>query len=208
MIKIGNTPLLGLLVLAIALQTGCASSGQSRLKRRIDHYSGLPGLEFQFLCGEIEVPCGFQHRANESLSKDPLVLNGKTGEEILAQILHRFGDGYSFAFDRGVLNVVPVTESPSILDSRLSSFDMDHEPMDVAVDKLNIRLTGASPGKDAMEGTRHMRAGTIHLRNISAREGLNSIVRADGAAVWQFFPATPKFQPLPAISIQEYDRGH
>jgi hypothetical protein len=115
--------------------------------------------------------------------------------------------GYTYTVDKGVVNLLPYQGPPPLLNARISVFDVEDESIEapffrligsaeVLQAKASIGITGTKklqqfvgaqpappvPGRPKVEPKKF----TLHLRNVTLMEALNSLVRAQGRGVWRY----------------------
>jgi hypothetical protein len=113
---------------------------------------------------------------------------------------------YTYTVDHGVVNLLPYQGAPPLLNARISAFDVEDESIDepflrlvnspevvkeeaslgIAPSKKLQQFVGAGPapplpGHPLVEPKKF----TLHLRNVTLMEALNSLVLAQGRGVWR-----------------------
>jgi hypothetical protein len=134
-----------------------------------------------------------------------LSTNATLGEELDKLVAN--DPGYTYSVDDGVVNLLPYQGAPPLLNARISRFDVEDESIETAlarfVDSAEVRkakesvgITGTNklrifvggnpapplPGHPRIQPKRF----TLHLRNVTFMEALNSLVRAQGRGVWRY----------------------
>ncbi|HEY6333669.1 MAG TPA: hypothetical protein VI756_30405 [Blastocatellia bacterium] len=115
--------------------------------------------------------------------------------------------GYTYSVDDGVVNLLPYEGAPPLLNTHISSFDVEDESIgppllrlidlpEVLKAKASVGITGTNrlqqmvvgqpappvPGRAKVEPKKF----TLHLRNVTLMGALNALVRAQGRGVWSY----------------------
>jgi hypothetical protein len=105
---------------------------------------------------------------------------------------------YKWQLETGVVNVVPAAGGPTLLDLRLNHFKVDDAPVIdsalqvlLAMPEVKARVAELKLGHGMNQlGIMPNQPESLHLsidrKDITVREALNSIVRAQGYAVWAY----------------------
>lgn len=163
------------------------------------------------VAGSVRVPVGLE-RPRESgtvrslMARDPVLLSGKTVDDALEAIVDaeallkppnakRTHDRYRVSWTRGVAHVSAFVGRRTLLDTVVPSFSVRNLPLESAVQMLRATLNGAprplppdlqrSPTGVPMEDTLFSKKSvTLTLAHATAREILDALVLANGAASW------------------------
>lgn len=222
---IHRTPLAGILVLLLelcALPCQAAVSDEGFLDMPIERFEAAIGTEFWSLCETLNRPCGMemaqlydlspiQTGGPERLLKPPdkVRLAKVKPREILDAFIAKY-PGYRWALKNGVINVEPIKrEGEDVLSRRLRS----------------VSISGLTSFKAALHVLRQADIATtwtlkgrirygfvdLELKNVSVREALNEIARAEGQVGWIFVLRTstgrsfsmPTWKDEGTMSIEE-----
>jgi hypothetical protein len=143
-----------------------------------------------------KIPGGVVRIANCSHSDPEATINDAVSMKDLLDLLKLKSPEYSWKVDRGVVNVIPETGFPVPLDIPISDFHVKDVTALEAFNQLVNRsdLKAAFESRGLFQGLELNGGGfpiskariTLDLKNVSLLEVLNSIVRADGRAVWGY----------------------
>ncbi|MBI5208753.1 MAG: hypothetical protein HY927_02120 [Elusimicrobia bacterium] len=127
-------------------------------------------------------------------------LRGASVREILDAIVAVHPE-YSWQISRGVLNLIPRAalenrkKYASPLDRMIGSLDIVKEPLPQAVRMIGAKVDIQEPTSFVLFGGDstpvEYRQMSLRLHNISARDALNELVRADGRSMWVFERGSP-----------------
>lgn len=142
----------------------------------------------------------------ESCSRDinySFAPSGLTLRDVLDSIVSR-DSRYRWQIEEGVVNIIPVTREPELLNTRLARFSVERVTVNEAVSRLfaipevrsrmiELNLNQRSrqvgfgnldrPGETPVSTTPLY---TVNQANVTVREALNAIARAHGSAVWAY----------------------
>lgn len=182
-----------LLLLAFHSSRVCAAASETAsLDARLEHFEAQDGLEFRKLCKDIlKIPCGLEEAADNQIGQNketpPLSLSKTRPRDILDAIAGRL-PGYRWAYRGGVINLEPRNRAKDVLSKKLgkvsihgvSSFRAARMVFDQAKIPFAYQPKGGRFGPVDLE-----------LKNVTVREALNAIVKADGQVMW-FFAHSPR----------------
>lgn len=164
----------------------CGAADAEALDRPLEKFEARGGNAFIDVCRVTNTPCGVEEvRANEIAAKfkgKRQQHNNATPRKILNSIASQIPD-YRWAMRSGVLNLEPKTrEGEDVLARKLESVSIHGvTSFKAALDVLsqaNIKTGYQTPGKVRLAFV------DLDLKNVTVREALNEIVKADGQAAW------------------------
>jgi hypothetical protein len=144
-----------------------------------------PGKELHVLCEEnLGWPCGLEESRENGKLKDagtgPMRLGRTTPRRVLSRIMRRY-PGHRWVIRNGVLNVEPQKSDRT-------------NPLDKEIKELSFKRTSSIEAAMTVlhwaditfecKGDNPYGFVDLELRNITARDALNAIVKADGQAMW------------------------
>lgn len=161
-----------------------AESKQSILDQPLKNFKSSEGRQIFSLCQAISVPCGVEESKEESLtdSGDVVDAAATTPRQILDSIQKKH-KSYAWDFSNGMIHL-RYTGKGSPLDQKI--------PKLAIKDTLSFRAVGeVLKSADIKAGTSLVgdpRYGVVSVRgqDISVREALDRIAKADGKVVWHF----------------------
>jgi hypothetical protein len=144
-------------------------------------------------------PCAQQSRHNYAF-RVPASLRD------VIKVIASANPSYAWSIKGGVVNIAPRVQSPPILDTRISAFDSGSATaLEAAVNMLlqlpeirdRMKDLGFEEGFNSLQGYRvlrkqHASSETqprelgVKVEEVSLREALNAIVRANGRGVWVY----------------------
>ena len=144
-------------------------------------------------CGNLRIPCGFYVADGDTLVGKPkrskvVVQHGKVRDALDGLVKNN--PDYEYREDGGVINIFPKKEKKHL--------EKGTDPLERVIDKVDIssvssqdaaqmilQASGLPVGGRIQAGGRwHYATVTLKLSNVTLREALNQLVRADGMAVW------------------------
>lgn len=164
-----------------------ADGDDARLDVSLREFRAEDGWGFRTLCQEmLKEPCGIEQGANDSIMQGKqgrvLHLSKTTPRKVLDAVVERT-PGYQWKSRDGVLNFEPKNLAEDILAKKLekvsvhgiSSFQAARSVLDQAKIPFTYQVKGGRYGLVDLE-----------LTNVTVRQALNSIVKADGQVMWVF----------------------
>lgn len=147
---------------------------------------------FLDLCFEARVPCGFEKKPPE-IAQPPVrqdvrtQLKGKTVKEILDFLVAGPMKGYAWRVSDGVLEMLPedvmVRRRSSVLNKRIPSVDIENVEVLAAAEQIceTAGIAKAIAARPLQTASFPVYGKvSVHLKDVTAREVLNALVRADG----------------------------
>jgi hypothetical protein len=195
-----NIVLSALIMCFFSLPAGAVSPGEVKnapsemdIDTPIFSFRAILGTEMWWLCQAVDRPCGIEETQCddlEPLGKSPMVeLHSTTARKVLDEIL-RLHPSYRFALRNAVLNFEPASrDRPDPLATKLEQVSIHGSSSSIAAWSV-IRQAGIEMdhrhGVTARGGMFEEANVTLELRNVTVREALNAIVKADGHSAWFF----------------------
>lgn len=189
-----------LLIVTIALTLfsldGTAASSDPSLDAPIDEFASMAGgaSEFVTLCRMQNRPCGFEMErdtASQGSNRKKIHLKNTTARKTLDQIatLH---PGHQWSFRNGVLNFEPIHRRvPDMLARKLNKVSIhgvvSRAAFDLVFKQAGIQITGTQVYSGA--GGPWFAPVDLEMQNVTVRDALNAIAKADGHVVWLFSPS-------------------
>lgn len=162
----------------------------------VKEFSTTSPSELGDLCSTISIPCGWEKsyvRKGESRISPPwntpLHLKNTTARKILDEIILRH-PGHHWFFHDGVINIEPNRRGHKDLLLRKLDHLSIHGSSRMAVEYviLRARIGGHGPAMVGVFGRVHYNRVDLELNDVTVRQALNAIVKADGKAMWIFAP--------------------
>lgn len=183
-----------LLLLVLSWMPGMTALPDSWLETPLDGAHGASwGSEMLGLCWALDRPCGQEDTRKREIRPTmgpKLSLKNTTPRKILDTITKRY-PSHRWSINGGVLMLEPRNRTgKDMLGRKLSrvsihdtiSFKAAHDILRQA--RINVALvTVGFPRYACID---------LELSNVTVREALNAIVRADGHAIWSFTPMDPE----------------
>jgi hypothetical protein len=160
------------------------------LQREISSVHDSPVRAVDQVCQTLSIPCGIENFDGGFVSffgDKQIDVNGYTGEAVLDQVV-RLKPSCQWSFSDGVLNIVPTKIPPDDpLEHKIANFSVIQTDSCRAMG-ISLRQAGITPGGGG--GGSMSRpicdAITVNLTNVTVREALNRIAKADGKISWIF----------------------
>lgn len=176
-------------------------AGSEILERKVS-LAGLNGIPRMhaliFALSGAHVPGGLVNLQNcDQIIKHTFRPSGPSLREVLNAVVAAEPQ-YKWQVEDGVVNVIPSEGGPPLLDLRLKHFKVDDAPLIysalqvlLAMPEVKARVAELKLDYGMVQlGIMPMPAKNLHLsidrKDITVREALNSIVRAQGYAVWAY----------------------
>jgi hypothetical protein len=165
----------------------CWSQPNALLDTPMPQFRAAYGAELLALCRALNKPCGYERPQSILYGKDrgpELHLNKKTPREILGEIIRRH-PGHRWSSHNGVLTIEGDNSvGPDLLARKIdrvsihgrTSFTAAH----VVFAQAKIRV------RQLQFGNLRYAHIDLELRNVTVREALNAIAKADGQVMWFF----------------------
>lgn len=175
----------------INLVAGCSQpkidAPADLLGKKVPLAKGGTAVAFQQACRAVGHACGIEAHDRElweDPSAPPVDLVDETLERVLSEILAR-KPSYRVVFEDGVLNLRPNDAGPldplaAVIEELEIRDTATHQAIGVLLDRAGIRPSISG----GMNDFRPFGRVTIHLKNVSVRQGLNRIAAADGKVMW------------------------
>ena len=182
-------------IIVIICWSGLASAGTSPQKAPasfwdtpVVNYPGNPSQEMWAFCHDLDMPCGIEMVNCEELDSTNLVLrlDKTTARNALSQMLKRH-PGYHYTFRDSVFNFKPsARKHQDPLSERLPQLSIHGSSSSLAardvIHQSGIQLAHVMSEDKASE----FATISLKLKDVTVREALNAIAKADGHAAWVF----------------------
>lgn len=186
----GNLFVFSLLV----MPSRAATAADVSLDAVLSQYDARAGIELLELCVKLNRPCGeelapgYRIMKLQDLRQSPeLHFKNSTASRILDVISLRY-PGHQWAIHDGVLILEPKNRvGEDLLDRRLDYVSIlgrsSYEAAKMVFAQAKINVGSIYVGPPMLYGRI-----SVSLKNVTVREALNAIVKADGQAMWTFDP--------------------
>lgn len=152
-----------------------------------------PGYELLDLCRALNKPCGQEKDREKGTPKkiSDLGLKKSTPRKALDEVGRRYPK-HKWAVKDGVLIVEPKTRTGEDYLSRKLDRVSIHDAISLKAG-FDVLRQAKIPGVGlAMTGNPRYGCVDIELSNVSVRDALNAIAKADGQVMWQFSPGAAR----------------
>lgn len=179
---------------ATAAMRGFAAEALStRLDQKLPSFDSSEGNQIFILCQKLSVPCGVEELREDSItdSTGPAITHkAATPRDVLDGIKGRH-QSYSWDDRDGMIHLRYAGQKSSPLDNRIEHLVIMNELSFRAVQDV-LKQAGIKAGFSLVGDPRFGRV-TLDLKNVTAREALDMIAKADGKIAWYFrFSAAEK----------------
>lgn len=202
------------LALVASLTLACKRSPppphlRNPLGLRVPFYYSYSSLEFVSLCKLAKVPCGIELTRSREPGEIKVVQNLGMPNVLVKSVLEKLVQGpwkgYAWAVNDGVLDIGPLDflshRKQSPLDKRLSYVDLTDVKAAIAIEELCERAGVASRSKNFEMLASYTGNVSLHLRNVTVREALDAVVRAEGGCLWLIEP----LQGAPRVTVYSFE---
>lgn len=172
--------------LAICFPCSAAPAPEAFLDASLREFSASHESELWTLCRLISRPCGVEegHFGDLAVSSSaaPLTLSKTTPRKVLDAIVERH-PGYQWALRDGVINLEPKTrDGEDVLARKLAVAAIRGDSSFKAA--LDILHLADIPAGYQLQGRGRFGRISLELTNVTVREALNAIAKADGQVMW------------------------
>lgn len=185
-----RVPLL-LIAALCTLPCRAATTADSVLDTPLPQFRASPGSEFWTLCQLINRPCGMEEAQFNDLSgkgiTQAMSLSEMSPRKILDEIAKRY-PSYKWTIQNDVIVLEPKSrEGVDLLSKRVASLSIKGDSsFKAALDVLHhagIRFSYQMMGRVPTFGQID-----LNLKDVTARDALNSIAKLDGQVLWMISP--------------------
>ncbi len=177
-----------ILLVALGSLPSSAASADAWLDAPMEEFKAPGGNELAYLCSLKSMPCGYEEVPGKKIehNKGPeLHLKKTTARKVLDEITRRY-PGHRWIVQDGVVVLEPKQRTgKDLLAKKLDRISIQNT---VSLQAAMLVLMQAKiPGVGvAMVGDPQYACIDLELRNVTVREALNAVAKADGQASWSF----------------------
>lgn len=181
--------------MALAVVVLCVLSAQAvppeaLLDVPMEEFSAPGGNEFARLCSSVGMPCGYEEVPGKKIEHNKgaeLRLKKTTPRKVLAEITARY-PSYRWSVQDGVLVLEPKQRAgKDLLARKIDHFSIQNTVSIQAAILLFLQAKIPGAGVPSF-GDPQFACVDLNLGNVTVREALNAIAKADGQVMWQFSP--------------------
>lgn len=184
----------GFLLAVCSLRINAAPPELS-LDSPIEEFSSAAGDEFMALCSMLDRPCGIeQKRRGDFQIKSGLKIHfEKTSPRKILDHIVRLHPDYKWTARDGMLIIEPANRAtPDLLATKLDHVSI-HGISSYKTVKLAFKQAGI-PVSSFGSGNPQFSPIDLEMQNVSVRDVLNAIAKADGHVLWGFCAPAPGSQ--------------
>lgn len=173
----------------VASNMYCWSATDEAMDVPVREFSAPSGQELRTICRVLNRPCGYETLNNYAFGKPQgprLHLKQNSARKILDEIVRRHPGHHLGSYD-GVLVIEPIKRvGPDLLARKIDRLSIrgrtSHAAALMVLKQAKIRAEEVSFGNDIYARI------DLELNNVTVREALNAIAKADGQVMWRFTP--------------------
>jgi hypothetical protein len=208
--NIAALPGFRILLIITLIAQGVRSNSQnviSSMDATLDDVESFPGGEFAAVCQAHNKPCGIEKNSCVSESsknaRSPIHIRKTSLKNALNQATTLL-PGHRWIVRDGVINLEPVMRrGPDLLSRRLDKVSLHGVSSEDAF-YLVFKQAGIRTGGSAYVGGGPIFGSIdLDLSDITVRDAMNAITKADGQIVWQYCPDKPE-QSLVSFNVSSW----